>query len=642
MAQTIFRHIFFVYFLPSILLFSEVKAAGAATAEDMKKVDSLNEFAFKQKRFDAAHALNNLFFAQNIANSTGYKKGLATAYLYEAGIYNQNGYYNRALSQYFKSLALFKTLNDTFYIAFTSQQIALALQADGKIEEAIGLYNKALDVYVSLNKQKDIANIKNSLGKLELDRQQLDKADKYFTEAFAISIKERYIYGQKKAYYYMGLVAAKKKNFKEAEILFKISLTNDEVLNDNYGTALNQIGLSSIYATQLMPDSSISMAKNAYKNASVISAFDLMQISAIKVAEGFTFIGDAKMASQWKDSLIQLLKKQSENERVYALNFIDVIKSQDVLKMDAEKEVIRAKKVQQEQLLIITVGTFILIIVAILAVLALVNYQRQRFFGMELKQKNEIIEKNSASLDLLNKEISHQNALLETDNNTKSKLLSIISHDLRTPLVNTKGILNLVNQGMVPKHEAEQLLQQLETQYIGTTSLLDNLLFWIKGKMQGKEENKIKVGLYQLMKSLEDEQYLPLMQKKLHFKNNVDPGLFIMAEREMIRIVCRNLISNAIKFTKENGDIELTSRKAADGSVYITVKDSGIGISKETIEKVNEKQYFNTAGTAYEKGSGFGLMLCADLIAKFGGELIIESEPGNGSSFTVKIPDEAN
>jgi two-component system, sensor histidine kinase and response regulator len=287
------------------------------------------------------------------------------------------------------------------------------------------------------------------------------------------------------------------------------------------------------------------------------------------------------------------------------------------------------------------VGTFVLIVVAVLAVLALVNYQRQRFFGRELKQKNEIIERNSASLDLLNKEISSQNLLLEEDNKTKNKLLSFISHDLRTPLVNTKGVLNLVNQGMVPPEEADRLLQLLETQYLGTTSLLDNLLFWIKGQMEGKEDVKVKVGLYLLMKNLEEEHRLPLIKKKIQLRNNIDRTVSIVTEKEMIRIVCRNLISNAIKFTNENGWIELNSRieENAEGkTLFLTVKDSGIGMTQEAIEKVNAKQYYNTTGTSYEKGSGFGLMLCRDLISKNGGELIIESEPGAGSSFTIKMP----
>ena len=128
------------------------------------------------------------------------------------------------------------------------------------------------------------------------------------------------------------------------------------------------------------------------------------------------------------------------------------------------------------------------------------------------------------------------------------------------------------------------------------------------------------------------------MKKKIQLKNNIDKDISIVTEKEMIRIVCRNLINNAIKFTNENGLIELNSRIADGHIVYLTVKDTGIGMTKEAIEKVNAKQYYNTTGTSYEKGSGFGLMLCRDLIAKNGGELIIESELGKGSSFTIKMP----
>ena len=141
-----------------------------------------------------------------------------------------------------------------------------------------------------------------------------------------------------------------------------------------------------------------------------------------------------------------------------------------------------------------------------------------------------------------------------------------------------------------------------------------------------------------MMKTLEEEHLMPLIKKKIELLNNIDKDLFIVTEKEMMRIVCRNLISNAIKFTNENGVIELSSRIEDDHILYLTVKDSGIGMSKEAIEKVNAKQYYNTRGTSYEKGSGFGLMLCRDLIAKNGGELIIESEPGVGSSFTIKMP----
>jgi len=619
----------------------ELKAAdNKILVADRKKVDSLNQLAFDQKRFDVAKALNNLFNAENLAIAGNYQKGLATTFFYEAGIYHQNGYDKKALATYYKSKLIFESLKDTLNMAVVNKEIATSLYASGLAGEAIQLYDESLTVFTKLKDQRQIANIKNSLGLVQLDQRKYDIAEASFREALNLSIQIRHQYGEKKAYYNLGLLEEKRKNFAKAEAYYLKSLAIDKLklVNDKFGAALNQLQLASIQQEQGRGDASITVAKEAYASAHTVSAYNLMKDASARVIAVYRQKNDILRASEWQDSLVNVLNMQIANEKEYALNFIEVIKNQNAKNTNAEKDLEKQKQVQKEQLLIITVGTFILIIVAVLAVLALVNYQRQRFFGKELKQKNEIIEKNSASLDQLNKEISHQNLLLEEDNKTKNKLLSIISHDLRTPLVNTKGVLNLVNQGMVPPEEADRLLQLLETQYLGTTSLLDNLLFWIKGQMDGKEDDKVKVGLHQLIKVLEEEHRMPLMKKKITLRNLVDRDLAIVTEKEMMRIVCRNLISNAIKFTNENGTIDITSRVGDDHCLYLAVKDNGIGMTKEAIEKVNAKQYYNTTGTSYEKGSGFGLMLCRDLISKAGGELIVESEPGKGSTFTIRMP----
>jgi signal transduction histidine kinase len=180
-------------------------------------------------------------------------------------------------------------------------------------------------------------------------------------------------------------------------------------------------------------------------------------------------------------------------------------------------------------------------------------------------------------------------------------------------------------------------LLQLETQYMGTTSLLDNLLFWLKGQMAGKNLDRSNVVLYQLVKGLEDEHRMLLVRKHIHFKNELLPQVAIYADKEMIRIVLRNLISNAIKFTPDYGSIQVKAEQTETASI-IYVEDTGIGMSPETIERVNAKQYYTTAGTSMEKGSGFGLMLCSDLINRHDGSLTIESMPGKGSRFIIQLP----
>ncbi|HVZ24657.1 MAG TPA: ATP-binding protein [Sediminibacterium sp.] len=610
-----------------------------ASAADRKTVDSLNQLSQQLKPGDIAHTLNDLFVAENLANASGYNQGLALAYLLQGNIFQQRGYGKRALSVYYKSLDLFRSLKDSFYIAVLSQHIATSLRKDLKPDQALTLLNQSLAVFERLKKQESIVQVQIDIGSVYLENRRLDKAVVFFEKALSLAKANGNLQGEKKAFYYLGLLAEKDGKTTEAAEWYHRSLHLDTLLDDRYEMALNQLQLAALFKQKNDRETTIRENIHAYQNARMVSAFQLQQTAANSLISSYREAGDVNKASQWQDSLIAVLRNQNENEKEYALNFIDVIRNQDTRNSNTEKEVERQRQVQREQLLIITIGTFVLIILAVLAVLALVNYQRQRFFGRELKQKNEIIEKNSASLDQLNKEISHQNALLEEDNKTKNKLLSIISHDLRTPLVNTKGVLNLVNQGMVPPEEADRLLQLLETQYLGTTSLLDNMLFWIKGQMDGKEDEKVKVGLYHLIRSLEEEQRLPLVKKKIQLINKIDRSVSLMVQKEMMRIVCRNLISNAVKFTNEGGWIEISSHPDDTGKyLYLTVRDSGIGMTPEMIEKVNAKQYYNTAGTSFEKGSGFGLMLCRDLIEKNGGSLLIESEPGKGSAFTIKVP----
>ena len=562
----------------------------------ISKVDSLNEAAFTRKRFDVAGSMSILFASENLASSINYQKGLAVAYLYEAGIFQQNGFEKRALATYYKSLRLFQNLKDTFNIARAGKEIAASLQEQKKTEEALALFNQTLQVYASLHKRNEIANIKNSIGLIEMDLGKIPLAKKYFKEALQISVDEKYVYGEKKSFYNLGLLEEKEGRLSNAAYFFRKSMALDKVLNDKYGEALNLLAIASIQSKNNHPDSAIYFSRLAYDNAAIIRASNLLKEAATKLVESYRKKEDNREAGIWQDSLVHILQTQIDNEKGYAFNYIDIIKSQDLLKLNAENEVLITKRVAKQQLTIIIVGTFILIIVAVFAVLALVNYQRQRFFGKELRKKNAIIEKNANSLDQLNKEVSQKNLLLEEENNTKNKLLSIISHDLRTPMVNTKGILNLLNHGMISPEDTTSLLQQLEAQYQGTTSLLDNLLFWIKGHMSGKSNEKIPIQLYELISILEEEHRVQLDGKHIRFQNTIDPLLTMIADKEMIRIVFRNLISNAIKFTPEKGLITL-SAKRADNFIFLTVKDSGIGMTSEAIQKVNARQYYSTKGT---------------------------------------------
>lgn len=616
-------------------------AVAAGNAQQIKgtpeTVDSLNKSAFEKKRTNISDALIDLYRAQNLAIQLGYKRGEAISYMYEAGIYQQQGFLKRAIVDSYQALEIFRSIKDTFNIARINQQLAASLVSDKKYDSAIAVFNKSLLVYEKYSKNEDIINIKNNLGQIRLELFQTNAAVRLFQEALELSKKIGYRYGEKKALHNLGLAELKLAHTAKAEQYFKASLAIDEEMNDKYGAVLKKISLVALYLPQKRLAEAETLGLSAFSIAKSIDAFDLLDSIVSQMITLNKLSNNKEGVIQWQDSALEVLNKQRVKENEYASSFIDIIKSQHDSRMETENAIMRAERVSNEQFLIITVGTFILIILAVLVIMVFINFQKQKQFSRELRAKNVVIEAQVTELGTLNKEISQQNILLEADNKTKDKLLSIISHDLRNPLVNTKGILNLVNQGMVPEDQAKQLLIQLETQYMGTTSLLDNLLFWLKGQMSGKNLDKVQMAVFPIVKGLEDEHRMLLERKNISFFNQVDPSLTVLADKEMIRIVLRNLISNAIKFTPENGLIRVYAT-SDELETKISIQDSGIGMSAETIERISAKQYYTTAGTAMEKGSGFGLMLCSDLVNRHGGKLIIESEPRKGSVFTITLP----
>lgn len=627
----------FLVGFPSLLIAQNSKVIELDSAKTSILIDSLNKAAFNRKNTNLSEALSMLVQIKDLAQKINYHKGLSSAYYTEAGIYQQNGFNKRAHLLYEIALDNSIKYNDSINIPMINIQIAASQSSEGKIDEAIKLYNQSLEAFVKLGMIKDVANTKNSLGLIEIKRNNYAKAESLFKEALQLSLTQKFVYGQKKSFYNLGLLASAKKDTATARSYFENSLSLDLLLKDYYGMALNQIQLVQLLLAQNRTKEAIVLAKVAYENAKKINAYSLM-ISAINsIKDLYKLNNDPVNESSWKDSLINTLKLKVESEIEYANSFVDLVRDKELQKLNAKTEIEKANKRVNSQLYVIVIGTFLLVILAMMVIFAFISYRKQMLLTKKLYKQNAIIEENAASLDSLNKEINSKNLLLEEDNRTKDKLLSIISHDLRNPITNTQTILSLINKGALSQDESKVLLEQLETQYINTTGLLDNLLSWLKSQITGKELEKTDINIYDLMNGMHLEQKLPLMRKRIKFINNTQNDVTVRAEKEMIKIIFRNLISNAIKFTPLDGRIEINYRED-DHNDYVMIKDSGIGMSEEVLLKVNAQKYFTRTGTLQEKGSGFGLILCRDLLQKQGGILLIESAKGEGSVFTVQLP----
>lgn len=599
-------------------------------------IDSLNEKAFAAKRLHKAEALQMLSTAESLAAKYHYQHGLAVAYLYEGGVFQQSGFSKKALAFFYQSLAVSKGINDTFNIARANQQIAMVLNENGEPDAAETLLRQSLHAYALLKKTKDVVNVCNSLGLVYLNRKKYTEAAQLFDSAFHASQRMAYTYGTRKALFNQGLLYMAQRQHTKARTVFEQSRAMSQEMRDAYGTASCDIQLARIAGIQGNRAHWIAHANQAFEAAAAIGAMQLQRDAIAQLTTAYKQSNDKDLLIQWQERMISIQQKLHDTDKASTIEFIGIFKKQEFTNQAALQKVAHVEHVSHNQRLLLLVVCVLLVMLLLTCIPIYFNYKKVRMYSSALAQKNTIIEKNATSLDLLNKAISRQNQRLEEENQMKDKLLSIISHDLRHPLVNTKSILDLINLKLVSQEETETLLEQLEGQYVHSLTLLDNLLFWIRARMKGVKVGRTCISMHQMINGLIEEHRVQQQHKQIEVCNRIDEGLKWLAEKEMLKIVFRNLLSNALKFTPPGGKIFFSS-VMNEACASILVRDTGVGISREVLKKIDRSEYFSTKGTANEKGSGFGLVLVKELLCRHNAELVIESEPGKGSCFTVKF-----
>lgn len=241
---------------------------------------------------------------------------------------------------------------------------------------------------------------------------------------------------------------------------------------------------------------------------------------------------------------------------------------------------------------------------------------------------------------LQQKQILQQNMALHDSNAQKDKFFSIIAHDLTNPFNSIKGFSDLILEQVKEKnYETVGEYAAIINQSVNSTmDLLRNLMDWSRAQTGMMEFKPGHFDLNALVKETESLFAGALMQKKIFVKINIPEETVIFADKNMIRTILCNLISNAIKFTHRNGHIVLSVLKQTN-EYLISVSDDGVGIPLDTIEKLFLiDQNKSTRGTQNESGTGLGLLLCKELIEKHGGKIRVESVYGKGSTFNVSIP----
>jgi signal transduction histidine kinase len=229
---------------------------------------------------------------------------------------------------------------------------------------------------------------------------------------------------------------------------------------------------------------------------------------------------------------------------------------------------------------------------------------------------------------------------LETLNQQKSLFLSILSHDVRSKFHHAKSVIQILNQkyDSFSDDKRKNYLADLEQSISETNTLFENMLLWSKVQMNKVQTHKIPLDISLITAAIAASYKTNAAAKNIKLSTDIERNLKISADDYQLNVIIRNLLSNALKFTQPGGTVTITLKKE-DEKVHLSVKDSGIGMSGEVIDKILNKDIMKgSTGTQGEEGSGLGMQLVKSCTNKHDGELIIESEPGKGSTFSLFFP----
>jgi len=305
-------------------------------------------------------------------------------------------------------------------------------------------------------------------------------------------------------------------------------------------------------------------------------------------------------------------------------------KLQDIntVTQNAKADNIRIKA--QQQIIIVLVISIVLLSIALYIVWH--YYQQKNNLTQKLKQQNIATLAQSQIIEA-------QAHKLEDLNNFKSRLLAIIGHDLRSPIYNLRSITDMFEEGSFSADEVSELMKGINPVVKGAELTLSNLLVWADGQIRGiKSVQAQMVNLLYIINEAEEICKSSLDKKLIKLSHSITPNCSVTVDENHLKVIFNNLISNAIKFTEQNGSIHISATYEAE-KITIAVADTGIGITDDEITKLlSVNTHFTKPGTHGEKGTGIGLLLCRELIELNGGKLWVKSNLGNGTTFYFSLP----
>ncbi|MDZ7717589.1 MAG: tetratricopeptide repeat protein [Balneolaceae bacterium] len=525
--------------------------------------------------------------------------------------YSSLGDMPSAIDSYLSSLEMAEEQQDTLVIAVVLDNLASVNVDQENFELAEEYLFRALDL------NREIDNLRNqitnhiSLGVLYKEWDKFELSEEHYERVLELAEQTGNVLSRIQAIYNLGVLYTEMEQTDKALEFYRESLRLSEENNIPIGFFYNRAGMGDLYASQGEYNLAIENYQEALEIAEMIQATDMVKNGLRNLYETAEEAGDTTLAFSYLKRYSSLIDSLSQTEREEAL-----ARQEAMLELRSEQE--RTELLEET---VSTQRTNTILISVILGILAIASFC---LVIMYRKQK-----KANTLLRTKKKE-------LEDANNVKDKLLSVLAHDLRTPISNIQGVVYMIRENLLDKEDIDNALTHIDFQLQQGINTLTNYLEWAQDHRSGITADMedflildaVEESIHEIQKSAEN--------KEVELVNRVDPDISVHADKHMINVILRNLLSNAIKYV-DTGDVVTVGANETESAVELYVKDTGKGIPRDKLNNLFKPFNRVTRGTKGEIGTGLGLSLCKEFSEKQGGDIRCESEVGKGTTFTVVL-----
>jgi signal transduction histidine kinase len=652
--------------------------------DQQKLVDNYNSIAnlFSHNKVDSALYYNNL--AIDLAKAISYKKGQAKAYFSNSYFLDLTGNYNQAISSlenaidifieigdssqltgcynnlgvlysyginqkkslehYIKSINISEALNDPYSMAESYCNIAGCYEELKEYGSALQYYNKTLDIDIENNSVENIAIshldvgfINTKLYRYDQALEHLEKAQRLMGEIhdsyYRLILYHRFgnyykeINNLDSALFYVDKAQNLCKNFDYPRVRIDLLLLKSEILNKqkNYKNSL------------IIADSAINMQN-------LINAKDVLSESYKIKSEAYSGLKMHNKAYEY----LQLANTINEELKPFEIaEYLGEFEKEEALKEErARTKLTQELELQKNENEYIKVRSrlyftiYLSILLGSILILALYFYALKRNHNRILESSHELINHQKNLIEQSYTDIKNNENRLAQLNATKDKFFSIIAHDLKNPFNTLIGISELMisNPEIKDSEDFDELMEGMfQTATLGH-NLLENLLEWSRSQIGTIVLKPELISLDTIFEATSTFFKENAKAKDITISIPVNSGQMVYSDYNMTNFIIRNLLNNALKFSYRGSKI-IMSMQSKDNFIIVSIEDFGIGIDPETMNKLFKIEYsVQKDGTANEKGTGLGLILCKEFVEKNKGEIWVESEEGKGSKFSFSLP----